>query len=456
MWRSTPMRQAVLLVIAVAVVMAATLGGAFLKMRADLRADIAHAVRLEMAGLDIAATPGALATLVAARARASDPRETVFAFLGSGGQRAGNARAVLGETDVTLHPLSASQPLGEAGYLHEIRRLSGGVLVVAKSLAPVERLRDVFLTLLAFSMVPTVLFSLGIGAWLARRGARRVARIEEALARMGAGDLSARVAVVGDDDLARVGRGVNRMAQKQEAATEALKQVSSDIAHDLRTPLQRIGVMLEDLAVQLPEGGAAAVLADQARGEAARAVDVFRALLQIAQIEAGSPATRFGPVDLCEVAARMAELYEPSAEDMGATLRFDRPGAPVLVQGDEGLLGQALANLIENALRHAGPAAQVRVSVAQGPEGAVLSVSDNGPGIPEGERDKVLRRLYRLERSRTTPGNGLGLSLVQAVAQVHGARLLLENAGGDGGQDAPGLAVSIRFAPGEGGGGLPA
>lgn len=437
LWHSAPLRQALLLVIVVAVVNLATLGGAWLKMRADLSAELAQQLAQEMAGMDISATAPAMATLVEARARASDPRETVFAFLGTDGRQAGNARADVSGSNVVLSARDPARPLGEAGYIHEIRRLSGGVLIVAKSLSPVQRLRDTFLSLLVFSLVPTVLISLGIGTLIARREARRVKRIEAALAAMAAGDLSARVRAEGDDDLSRVGRGVDRMAKKQEAATEALRQVSSDIAHDLRTPLQRIAVTLDELRMRLPETGETADLAARASEEAERAVAVFRALLQIAQIEGGSPAARFAPVDLGEVARRVADLYEPAAEDRGDDLRLILPELPTMVRGDADLLGQALANLIENALRHTDPGARIAITVAPG----LLRVADNGPGIPEPEREKVRRRLYRLEHSRTTPGNGLGLALVDAIAALHGAELKL-------GDNAPGLVVELRFGEG--------
>ncbi|ETX15984.1 ATPase [Roseivivax halodurans JCM 10272] len=433
---STPVRLALLLVVLFTLVNGATLGGAYWQLATSARAQIRESLAAEMAGFDVSATPAALAALVRARARAADPENRVYVFIGDDGRRAGNADAVVRQGRPRLVPLGPERDLSDAGYAQEVRRLSSGILIVAESLAPLDALRRTFLSLLVLSLVPTALLSLGIGTLIARRSARRVTRIERTLATLGSGDLSARYDP-GDragDDLARIGQGVNQMAERQEAATEALRQVSADIAHDLRTPLQRISVLLADLRERVPADTPAAALADQAGAEADRATSVFHALLQIAQIEGGSPAQRFEPVDLSGVALELAELYEPAAEEAGVTLRTSLGEVPVKVNGDRNLIAQALANLLENALRHAGTGAEVIVSV----DARRLTVADTGPGIPEAERQNVLRRLYRLERSRTTPGNGLGLSLVSAIAQLHGATLDLAD-------NAPGLRVTMAF-----------
>ncbi|SIS97321.1 Signal transduction histidine kinase [Roseivivax lentus] len=436
--RSTPVRIALWLVLVFASVNLVTLGGAYVTLKAQAEAAIRADLTAEIAGLDITATPNALRRLVEVRARASDPRDRVYLFIGDDGLRAGNADARLSEGNVILSA-SDGRALSHTGYLQEVRRLSSGILVIAQSLERVEDLRRTFLWLLALSLLPTVVLSLGLGTLIARRSARRVERIEATLGRIAAGDLTARYdpGAAGEDDLTRIGRGVNRMAARQEAATEALRQVSADIAHDLRTPLQRIAVLLDELQSKTTEDDPRAPLADRARAEADRAVQVFHALLQIAQIEGAGARADAAPVDLTEIAREMAELYEPAAEEAGVTLGTDLPETPVPVTGDRALLGQALANLLENALRHGG-GTPITVSVARNPDGPVLCVSDRGPGIPEAERDLVTRRLYRLERSRTTPGNGLGLALVAAIAQAHRATLSL-------GDNGPGLSARLHF-----------
>lgn len=171
LFRSTPVRLALVLVAVFSLANLLTLGGAYLKLRTDLLDTIETRVTEEIAGLDVSATPGALATLVRARAEAADPAKTVYAFLGSDGRRAGNALVVIDGSDVQLLATDPDRPLGNAGYLHQTRQLSGGLLVVAESLAPLERLRETFASLLVQGLVPTILLSLGLGMFIARRSA---------------------------------------------------------------------------------------------------------------------------------------------------------------------------------------------------------------------------------------------------------------------------------------------
>lgn len=438
--RSTPLRLALGLVALFSLVSLATFGAAFVRIRANLTEQIAASLEQHVAGFRVTEDPATLAALVAAEAAAADPERRIFVFLGPGGTSVGNARAEIRGSELRLSRLERGRKLGSDGYAHRIVPMAGGLLVVAESLEPLKDLEETFLDLLALSLIPTVLLSLAAGLWLAAASARRVGRIEAALSRLAAGDLAARVAEPGrGDDLARIGAGIDRMAAAQEAATAALRQVSADIAHDLRTPVQRLAVLLADLRERLPEEGPEAELAARAAEEAERAVAVFQSLLQIAQIEGGSPKARFGPVDLAAVVRTFVEIYEPAAEDSGHVLTLaPLPGGPVTVTGDRTLLGQAVANLIENALRHTPPGTRIDIALARAGERVVLTVADTGPGIPEAERDKVRRRLYRLERSRSTPGHGLGLALVDAIAAAHGAELRLAD-------NAPGLRVELAF-----------
>jgi signal transduction histidine kinase len=438
--RSTPVRLALGLVALFSLVSVATLGVAYVQIRGNLAEQISATLDQHVAGFRVTDNPSALAALVTAEAAAADPENRIFVFIAPDGRSVGNARAEIRGSKVRLMPLEGGRKLGADGYEHRIVPMAGGLLIVAESLEPTRELRETFLDLVAFNLIPTILLSLAAGVWLAAASARRVGRIETALGRMAEGDLSARVGETDrGDDLSRIGAGIDRMAEAQEAATAALRQVSADIAHDLKTPVQRLALMLSDLRDRLPEEGPEAALAARAAEEADRAVAVFRSLLQIAQIEGGSPRARFGPVDLAAVVRTFVEIYEPAAEDTGHVLAMmPLPEAPVMVTGDRTLLGQALANLIENALRHTPAGTRIEIGLALEGGRAVLTVADNGPGIPPEERDKVLRRLYRLERSRTTPGNGLGLSLVDAIAQVHGAELSL-------GDNEPGLRVRLSF-----------
>jgi signal transduction histidine kinase len=214
--------------------------------------------------------------------------------------------------------------------------------------------------------------------------------------------------------------------------------VSSDIAHDLKTPIQRVAVYLDDMARTVPSASDEGALLGKAQDEVAGIASVFQSLLQIASVESGSPKAHFKPVNLNQLCETMTEVYEPAAAAKGQSLVCAVPDKTVQVVGDKNLLGQVLANLVENAMRHTPEGSKITVTLAQNAGRAILEIADNGPGIPAAEREKVVRRLYRLDRSRNTPGNGLGLSLVEGVVKLHGGHLtLLDNA--------PGLRVRIEF-----------
>ncbi|MEC9196723.1 MAG: ATP-binding protein [Pseudomonadota bacterium] len=414
---------------------AASLGGVYLKLQSDATNDLHSAVQSEIESLDLTATPRALSAIVSARARASDAADTVIVLVRADGGQVGNARATMEGGEIRLEPL-ADSALSQDGYVQDIRRLSGGVLILGLSMTPLRELTETFVTLFLLSFVPTAVVSIFAGAYFARRAAGRVARIEEALALLSSGDLSVRIpAPFGSDDLARIADGVNRLAERQEAATEQLRQVTTDIAHDLKTPIQRASVLLHDLELTFSEGSDGARLAGAAAEEIDRASNIFAAMLRIAQIEGGPRSAEFRPVDLCDTVREIAELYRPVVEEAGDILSLDLPSNGIVVQGNAGLLGQALSNLIENAIRHTPRGSTIAISVTDGP---ILAVADNGPGIPPAEREKVVRRFYRLERSRTSSGHGLGLALVAAIVNRHGARLTF-------GDNNPGTRAAIRF-----------
>lgn len=438
---STPVRLALGLVLVFALASLATLGLAYLYIRSSLEDALNSNIAQNIAGFQAAPNAAALAALVQAEAAATNVGERIFSFTAADGRAFGNAGAVPVPGGIELLPIEGGKPLNENGYLHQVIPLYGGVLVVAESREPITNLAGIFATLLGLSLLPTTLVALGAGLAMSRRAARRVARIEAALADLTAGRLSARVTGItsGADDLGRIGASINRMAAAQESTVSVLRQVSTDIAHDLKTPVQRIAVLLAQLQDRIGPDSEVASLAERAGAEAARAVAVFQSLLTIAQIEGGSPRARFGLVDLAGLAATFVEIYEPSADESGHRLSLiNAVAGPAQVTGDRNLLGQVIANLIENALRHTPVGTQIEVRLAQTGNRLRLVVADTGPGIPPDEHAKVLRRLYRLERSRTTPGNGLGLSLVAAICDLHGAKLVLSD-------ENPGLSVSIDF-----------
>jgi signal transduction histidine kinase len=228
------------------------------------------------------------------------------------------------------------------------------------------------------------------------------------------------------------------MLDRIEALMEGLRQVSTDIAHDLRTPLGRLRQRLEGAVLKSRSTGEYEQAVEGAIAEADHLLAVFNALLRIARLEAGNRRQGFVRCDLAALTTAMVEVFQPTAEDGGQSLRWTN-AAPVEVIGDADLLSQMIANLIENALRHTPPGSRIDIAVVCLPSGrAELSIADDGPGIPADLRDKVFQRFYRLEQSRHTPGNGLGLSLVAATAQLHRVTITLSD-------NRPGLKVSLLF-----------
>ena len=440
LWRSMPLRLALLLVLLFTIVSLLSLAASYAVTQRSfeqaIRADLAQ----DMAGFRAAPGASALARLVEAESRETDPNRLILSYIGPNGRIYGNGAIARDNEGYHIVSIGAARAQYTGVYLTLTDTLYGGLLTIARSRAEITALREVFVNILLVSLLPTVLIALSGGLILARRSKRHVEVIRATLDRLTAGDLAARVAPGArwSDDLLRIGEAVNQMARAQETSVAALRQVSLDIAHDLKTPIQRVSVHLDDLDRAEATGEDRAEPLARARAELDGIAAIFQSLLQLAQVEQGDARAHFVPVDLAALCRTMIELYEPAAGEKGKRLVCTLPETPAHVTGDRALLGQMIANLIENALRHSGDAEAVDISLEQAAGQVTLSVADGGPGIPAQDRDKVLQRLYRLDRSRGTPGHGLGLALVDGVAKLHGARLeLIDNA--------PGLCVVITF-----------
>lgn len=314
----------------------------------------------------------------------------------------------------------------------------GYSLTVGLNDADLDDLQEIVLGAFGWASVFTLLAAIVVGSVLALRVQKRMTEAESAAARVAQGDLTARLPVTGrGDELDRISRAVNAALERLASLVEAMRQVSADIAHDLRTPLNRLRIQIEEAARKTAIGANPSdnLVAALEQGEV---IDqTFTALLRIAQIEAGARREKFAHLDLAALIGDIAEVYTDVAVDVQMSLSYENFGFAWLM-GDRELLTQAVANLIENAIRHCPPGTVIRCAVHADGGHVTASVSDNGPGIPDLERDKVLRRLYRLEKSRTTEGTGLGLALVKAVADLHDAKLTLADA-------APGLRVDLQF-----------
>jgi signal transduction histidine kinase len=286
-----------------------------------------------------------------------------------------------------------------------------------------------------------ILLLAGISAaLLARRAQQRLDRISNTLVDVSQGRMHSRVPVVGSaDDLDRLSGRINAALGQLETTVEGIRQVSVAIAHDLRTPLSRLRIHLEALLDDAADDPALSQRLETASRELKQITANFDALLRIAQIEAGARKSRFRAVDLGEIAGALYEAYLPVAEENDQRLALGlADNARRLVHGDRDLLMQLMANLLENAMRHSPAGTQILIEAGSTGPGVWLSVSDNGPGIPHGERENVLQRFYRLDQSRGTPGSGLGLALVKAIADLHGATLQLAD-------NHPGLVVRLTF-----------
>jgi signal transduction histidine kinase len=309
------------------------------------------------------------------------------------------------------------------------------LLVAAEFGAVLDTAATLARTLLAAGAV-AVLIALGFALFMARGLQSRLRRVSEAAEQVMRGDLARRLPLAGSaDEFDRLAGTVNTLLDRQEALIEGMRQVTVDVAHDLRGPLSRLRQRLEAALARARDPNADGAAFEAALAELDTVLATFTALLRIAQLEAGPPLPpQEAPVvELSALVTTLAEAYAVVAEEAGK--RLEVQVAPnQRLHGDAALLRQMLTNLMDNALTHGGQC--LRITLRPGP---VLEVADDGPGIPAEEYARVLRRFYRLDRSRGTPGSGLGLALVAAVAKLHGTAPALSDA-------APGLRVTVDLS----------
>jgi signal transduction histidine kinase len=291
---------------------------------------------------------------------------------------------------------------------------------------------------LGWGLALTLLLGLAGGFLTSRGMLGRVDAINRTTRRIMAGDLSQRIERRGSrDEFDQLAENLNAMLDQIERLLDGMRQVTDNIAHDLRTPLNRLRARVEVALLNDLDPADARALLEQTLADVEGMIGTFNALLAIARAEAGSERASFEPVDLAALTSDLAELYGPLAEEKGIVFASSCPNG-LRVGGNRELLAQALSNLLDNAIKYTPEGGVVELQVAHGPRGPVITVADSGPGIPEADRERVLERFVRLESHRSTPGNGLGLSLVKAVATLHGASLRLED-------NHPGLRVRLEF-----------
>jgi signal transduction histidine kinase len=318
--------------------------------------------------------------------------------------------------------------------------LAGGVqLLVGRDLAENVAFRNRITAALAYSGGLMLALGLVGGIVISRRALARIETINRTSDRIMAGEFGRRIPLKGSgDEFDRLAQNLNAMLDQIERLMAGMRQVTDNIAHDLRSPLGRLRSRIEVALIEPPSTEHYRDVLQQTIGEADHLLATFTALLDIAEAEAGSPRAQLAPLDLAAFARDLADLYEPVAEEQGLALKIDIAPGPIEVRGDRHMLSRAVANLVENAVKYTPAGGTIAVHV--GTEGATakLAVADNGPGIPAEERDRVFDRFYRLEASRTTEGNGLGLSLARAVVRLHGGTITLAD-------NAPGLVAVVSL-----------
>lgn len=338
----------------------------------------------------------------------------------------------------------ADLPPGSPRAFNPVRvaetRLSNGLkLTIGHEISDEQALLDHTFALVVGATLLTLLFSLIGGLWIGTSVLRRIDSVSRTASEIMSGDLSQRLSVTArDDEFDEISTKLNQMLNRIEDLMKSMQQVTNNVAHDLRSPLTRLRNRLEVTLLEERDPENYRIVMDEAIGDADSLIHTFNAMLSIARLEAGIDSAQWTETRIGDLASELAELYEAVAEEED-NLNFysDIKNNPIF-HCNRHLIGQAITNLLDNAIKYTPQPGIVRLSVEGNSDEFTITVSDNGPGIPEHERERVFERFVRLENERNSPGNGLGLSLVQAVVRLHAATLELSDNG-------PGLKVTIRF-----------
>ena len=422
------------------------LGGVKIIAERSIEAETNSAILAEIDGLGaIYRQQGFEAIVEEVERRANQPyRGAVYILADAGGAKlAGNVEGWSGRVADT--PAWITFPVTPPGE-REVRvrarvfTLENDVqLIVGRTLATRESFQRALNRGLAVAFVGALLIGLTGGLWLARQTERRVESMTRAIESVRAGALDVRLPVrtADGDEFDRLSTRINQLLTESEALIRGMRQVTDDVAHDLRTPLQRLHTHLED-ALEQAEGPVRTTI-EEALDDLDRLLRLFRTVLLITNTESGAPKQSFQDVDLSGMVTDACDLFEAVFEERDIAFTHAVP-ENLRIEGNPALLAQAVANLLDNAAKFTPPGGRVDLALAR-PDGMVaVDVRDSGPGIPADRREEVLRRFTRLDSARDTPGHGLGLALVHAVAKLHRGRLEL-------GDNAPGLAARLVLAP---------
>jgi signal transduction histidine kinase len=463
LFRTTTFKLTLVYLTVFALFAAFLLGYFALNTRRLITEQITDTVNAEITGLSEQYRQGGIRRLViAVDSRARRPGSSLYLVTTPAGEAlAGNVTALApgtldspGWLETVYRRLDESDgpPHPEHHALVRIFQLPGGFrLLVGRDLEERERLYHIVRSAGHWSVLIVIVLGLAGGLFVTRRVLRRVDAMTETTRSIMAGDLGERLPVAGTgDEIDRLAENLNLMLERIEALMNGLKEVSDNIAHDLKTPLTRLRNRAEQaLRAAKTEGEYRAAL-DATIEESDGLIRTFNALLMIARAESGQARDDMSEFDAAEIAHDVGELYEPLAEEKGIVLTVEAE-ATAPVKGNRELVSQALANLVDNAIKYTEPpdtvdggtraALQIVVRALNEGDRVLLVVTDRGPGIPEADRPRVVERFVRLEQSRSKPGSGLGLSLAAAVARLHGGELTLED-------NQPGLKCVIALPRG--------
>ena len=352
------------------------------------------------------------------------------------------------KTDAAVHNISIADDLltntingGTYDYATIATRLKDGAqLLIAQNTHEAGQLKEFISLIIAIILPLSALLALTMGMFLGRTILTRVDKIRTTAGAIASGDLSQRVTLTGqNDEFDELARHLNAMLARIEQLITGMRRVTDNVAHDLRRPLSRLRNRLDVILLESRSHEEYVEAIQQTIVDADEILQTFNALLEIAQTEAGSFRGEWQRINLSDLGQNLGELYQDVAEETGIAIEL-QISPDIMLRGNRHLLAQAIRNLLENAIQYAGQGGSIRLSIDELDEKPRLVVSDQGTGIPEGQRKIVLERFARLEAARNSPGSGLGLSLVKAVADLHQAELLLED-------NQPGLRVTLLFSP---------
>ena len=447
LFRTTTFKLTLVYLTVFALFAAFLLGYFALNTRRLITEQITDTVDAEITGLSEQYRQGGIRRLVIViDARARRPGSSLYLVTTFTGEAlAGNVTALVpgildnpGWTETAYRRLDEGEGPEHPEHLALVRvfQLPGGFrLLVGRDLDERERLYHIVLDAGRWSIAIVIILGLVGGLFVTRRVLRRVDAMTETTRTIMAGDLGERLPVAGTgDELDRLAENLNVMLERIEALMRGLKEVSDNIAHDLKTPLTRLRNRSEQALRTANNEAEYRAALEATIEESDGLIATFNALLMITRAESGQARGDMSEFDAAEIAHDIGELYEPLAEEKGIALKVEADTAAP-VNGNRELVSQALANLVDNAIKYAAPhekpvngaAPEIVVRALNEGDRILLTVSDRGPGIPEADRSRVVERFVRLEQSRSQPGSGLGLSLASAVARLHGGELTLED-----------------------------